>query len=560
MSLPTIRRATLSDFPALLALYREVDSLHASGMPHVFREAEPSRSDNYFDGLLADANTAVLVAEKEGGVLGVLTVSLRPAPDIPMFVPRLVAHVSEVVVHAASRRAGVGRALMQAAHEWAREAGAAEVRLTVWEFNQDALRFYEALGYRTATRGMSLTLEDQPLAHDTPGSPLPAGEGPGAMSARPMRVVLLSKAYVVAAYRRKAEELAARGVDLTLVAPPSWRDERGVMAFEPGEARGYRLEMLPIALNGNFHLHWNRGLGRLIRRLRPDIVHVEEEPYNLATVLAVRAARSVGAAVAFFTWQNLNRNYPPPFRWFERYVYRASSYALCGNRDAEDVLRAKGYSGPAAVIPQVGVDPERYTPREHEPATFTIGYAGRLVREKGADLLLRAAAGLDGDWRLILLGGGPERQALEALAGSLGIAARVQFIPWMPSADFADHLRQLSVLVVPSRSLANWKEQFGRVLVEAMACGVPVVGSTCGEIPNVIGDAGLVFPEGDEAGLAGCLARLQQDAPLRAALSEVGRRRMLERFTQAEVASATLAVYERILALRAGEGRSRSAQ
>ncbi|MHB0876135.1 MAG: glycosyltransferase [Anaerolineae bacterium] len=375
-----------------------------------------------------------------------------------------------------------------------------------------------------------------------------------------MRVVLVSKASVVAAYRRKAEELAARGVDLTLVAPTSWRDERGVMAFEPGEARGYRLEVLPIALNGSFHLHWLRGLGSLIARVRPDIVHIEEEPYNLATVLAVRAAHRVGAAVVFFTWQNLNRRYPPPFRWFERYVYRVAGHAIAGSVDAEAVLRAKGYGGPVAVIPQMGVDPERYAPRSAEPDTFTIGYAGRLVPEKGADLLLRAAAALPGDWRLVLLGGGPEREALVALAGSLGIASRTQFLPWVPSGEFAAHLRQLSALVVPSRSLPNWKEQFGRVITEAMACGVPVVGSTCGEIPNVIGDAGLVFPENDQAELTRCLMRLMADADLRAALSEAGRQRLLAHFTQASVAAATLAVYERTLALRTGAGRSRSAQ
>jgi len=375
-----------------------------------------------------------------------------------------------------------------------------------------------------------------------------------------MRVVLVSKAYVVAAYRGKAEELAARGVDLTLVAPPSWRDERGEMLLEPGEPHGYRLEVLPIALNGSYHLHWMRGLGGHIRRLQPDIVHVEEEPYNLATVLAVTAARGCGARVVFFTWQNLQRSYPPPFSWFERYVYRACSHAICGNVDAEHVLRAKGYRGPASVIPQVGVDPQRYTPRRAEPAVFTVGFAGRLVPEKGADLLLRAAASLDGDWRLELIGGGPQRQALEVLAAQLGIAARTSFAPWVQSGEFAERLGRLSVLVAPSRSLPNWKEQFGRVLIEAMACGVPVIGSTCGEIPNVIGDAGLTFREGDDAELTHCLRHLQQDATLRARLASAGRRRVLDRFTQASIAQATLAVYERVLAPAAGHGRSRAAQ
>jgi glycosyltransferase involved in cell wall biosynthesis len=109
-------------------------------------------------------------------------------------------------------------------------------------------------------------------------------------------------------------------------------------------------------------------------------------------------------------------------------------------------------------------------------------------------------------------------------------------------------MRQLDVLVLPSISRPNWKEQFGRVLVEAMACGVPVVGSTCGEIPNVVGDAGLLFPEGDVAGLRDCLARLQADAELGARLAEAGRARVAERFTQQRIAAETVAVYRQTMA------------
>ena len=104
-------------------------------------------------------------------------------------------------------------------------------------------------------------------------------------------------------------------------------------------------------------------------------------------------------------------------------------------------------------------------------------------------------------------------------------------------------LRELDALVLPARTQANWREQFGRVLVEAMACGVPVVGSTCGEIPGVIGDAGLVVPEGDVAALADALRRLRDDHQLRADLGGRGRARVLEHFTHAHVAQATVQVY-----------------
>ncbi|NPV08626.1 MAG: glycosyltransferase family 4 protein [Anaerolineae bacterium] len=373
-----------------------------------------------------------------------------------------------------------------------------------------------------------------------------------------MRVLLASKAYVVAEYRRKAAELAELGVDLTLVAPASWQDERGRSPLEPGDDSSYRLRVLPLALNGHFHLHWFRGLGGLIRQERPDIVHMEEEPYNLATALALAAARRSGARAVFFTWQNLNRRYPVPFRLLERYCYRTASHALSGNTEAAAVLRAKGYTGPVTVLPQFGVDPDRFSPPPAPPKDFVIGYVGRLVPEKGVDLLLRAAGGLTGEWSLSILGAGPEAKNLQGLAEQLGVAPRVRWHDPVPSPHVPAHLRSLACLVLPSISRPHWKEQFGRVLVEAMACGVPVVGSDSGEIPNVIGPAGLVFPEGDVAALRASLARLQSSPALRRELAVAGRQRVLEHYTQAAIARETVRVYEAVLGR--GTGLSLNAQ
>jgi len=159
------------------------------------------------------------------------------------------------------------------------------------------------------------------------------------------------------------------------------------------------------------------------------------------------------------------------------------------------------------------------------------------------DLLLQAVTGLEGEWRLRVLGDGPERERLAALAGELGIAGQVAFEGLVPSTQMPDFYPQLDVLVLPSRTRPNWKEQFGRVLIEAMACGVPVVGSDSGEIPHVVGEAGLIFPEGDAAALRSTLARLQADSGLREKLAHRGRARVLAHYTQAQVAVATYEVY-----------------
>jgi glycosyltransferase involved in cell wall biosynthesis len=115
------------------------------------------------------------------------------------------------------------------------------------------------------------------------------------------------------------------------------------------------------------------------------------------------------------------------------------------------------------------------------------------------------------------------------------------------STQTSQFYRTLDVLVLPSLSQPNWVEQFGRVLTEAMACGVPVVGSRSGEIPWVIGDAGRIFPEGDAGALAAILTELSSDPAQRSALAAAGRARVLSHFTQAQVASATAVVYREMM-------------
>jgi glycosyltransferase involved in cell wall biosynthesis len=361
-----------------------------------------------------------------------------------------------------------------------------------------------------------------------------------------------------------------------------------------------------MAFNGHFHLHFYPGLAKHFRRLRPDIAHIDEEPYNVATGQAMRLAKASGTKALFFTWQNIHRRYPPPFSLVESYNLRNTDYAVAGNAEAVKVLEAKGYRGLVKVIPQFGVDPEIYRvsgskavgpqaetlrpsrwsrgtcpalgpwaqgpggrqvqgPRAigsgqaHNLQPFVIGYVGRLVEEKGVHVLLRAVAALDDasaerhsaygrtGWKLRILGSGPERSRLEGLAEELGIARLVRFEDPIPSAQMPDHYRQLDALALPSLTRPNWKEQFGRVLIEAMACGVPVVGSDSGEIPNVIGTAGLVFAEGDVPALRDSLSLLMADPALRDALARKGREGVLAHYTQVQVAAQTYQVYQELL-------------
>jgi glycosyltransferase involved in cell wall biosynthesis len=369
-----------------------------------------------------------------------------------------------------------------------------------------------------------------------------------------MRVLMISRPCLIGAYQRKLEEIARfPDVELMVAVPSTWREGGRVIRPERAYTDGYELVLEPIAFNGSFHLHFYPRLGQRLRAFSPDVVHIDEEPYNFATFHAMWLARRAGARALWFSWQNLDRQYPLLFRYFERCNLRHADYAIVGSEGAAAVWRAKGYAGPLAVIPQFGVDADIFAPSDGErdrSRGFVVGFAGRLVREKGVDLLLEAAAGIDGPWRLVVQGSGPEQRQLEELAGRLRLTDRVSFrSQWLPSLRLPDFYRELDVLVVPTRSLPNWIEQFGRVLIEAMACGVPVVGSDCGEIPRVVGNAGLIFPEEDAGALRERLVSLMRDPTLRTDLARRGRERVLACFTQARVAAQTVEVYRGLASL-----------
>jgi len=370
-----------------------------------------------------------------------------------------------------------------------------------------------------------------------------------------MRVLMLSKALVSGTSQRKLEELAKfPGMELTLVTPPYWLHDNGQkQSLEKLYTTGYRMIVTHMARNGNYHLHFYPELGKLMREVQPEIVHIDEEPYNLATFQAMRLARRQKAHALFFTWQNLYRTYPPPFRQMELYNYKHADVALAGNREAVEVLRRKGYKKNVYVIPQFGFDPDIYKRSAPRPARtpgapFILGFIGRLVETKGLTTIVEALTGLPDYCQALFVGDGPMQSVLEEEAKRLGVSARVTIRPSVPTYEVPEMLAAFDVHVLPSRTFPNWKEQFGRTLAEAMACETPVIGSDSGEIPYVIGDAGLVFPEGNAQELAARVRQLLDDPLLYAELAAKGRRRVLELYTQERIARQTFEVYQEMLA------------
>lgn len=337
--------------------------------------------------------------------------------------------------------------------------------------------------------------------------PVPGGVG--------LRVLRISKSGVVTAWRERERQLRKRGVDLTLVAAARWEEGGSLVEFDAA-GDDFAVPVRTIGSRPNFFLYDPRPLWRLLGSWPWDLIDMHEEPFGLAVaeVLALRWLRAPRVPFVVSSAQNIEKRYPPPFRWFERWSLRRAAGAYTCNTEAGEILRRKGLQGAWVLLP-LGVDVDRFQPVAKVPPAdrLRVGFVGRLIPHKGVDVLLRAVA-LDERLDADIVGAGPASDALAALAASLGIAERVRFHGHVEEAAMPDIYPRFDVLAVPSVPMSGWIEQFGRVVVEAQASGVPVVASASGALPDVVGEGGLLVPPLSSPALQAALSRFLDEPGL----------------------------------------------
>ena len=366
-----------------------------------------------------------------------------------------------------------------------------------------------------------------------------------------MKILVIWKALVSEAYHKRFIELAKfKDVELTLVVPTKWHNTE----LEKTCCSEYKIIPGKIVLNGFNHFHWYLGLERIIRQIRPDILHIEEEHYSIVTYQAIRLAKKYNIKCLFVSLQNIYKIYPFPFSWMEKYNLKNADCAVAVSDEIRDVLIRKGLGKEKISVIPYGVDHLMYRKIKSQKLkskygldSFTIGYMGRFVIEKGIMDLLHAVSRINNNFNLLLVGSGKLKYKIEAEGRRLGLLEKIRIVDSISSSQVPYYLNRMDCLVLPSRTTRKWKEQFGRVLTEAMSCEVPVIGSDSGEIPNVIGDCGLVFKEGDVDDLSSKIKRLINNSDLRVELAKNGRQRVLDNFTQEKAARETCKIYQKMM-------------
>jgi glycosyltransferase involved in cell wall biosynthesis len=344
------------------------------------------------------------------------------------------------------------------------------------------------------------------------------------------KVLIVSHPAVLAVNQLPYAQLLELGWDVSLVVPARWRHEysEGEFECERLPELGDRVEGITVFNLGSVQRHLYRcRAGSVLRRSAPDVLFAEEEPTSLPAWQWGRAASARGVPFALQMDENLDRPYHPGAKAVRRWTLANAAFIAARSPAAARLARAWGATCELPVVPHA-VPAWDAVPNPEPHDEFTVGFAGRLIEEKGIRDLVEAVRGLSGA-RLRLIGNG----ALAAELGELELpGVPVEVVTDVKHEEMPAAYGSIDVLVLPSRTTPTWAEQFGRVLVEAMWCGVPVVGSSSGEIPWVIESTGggLVFPEGDAGALRAALARLRDEPRLRAQLAAAGRAAGEERF------------------------------
>ena len=369
----------------------------------------------------------------------------------------------------------------------------------------------------------------------------------------PVRLLIVSHSCVLPINRRIYEVLA-RQTDFVihLLLPSHYTsdfDGRRLHLTQP-QVPGIETSVGRTILTGHGSSYmYLSGLRRAIREFHPDVLFLDEEPWSLAALQTLICLRGKEARLTFYTKQNLRLSLPPPFRQIQSWAFRRATLALAISQEAVEILRWKAYTGPVEILPH-GVDLELFRPGEGDRVRaekglrgLVFGYFGRLVPEKGVRDLVEAALRFLGDGgqkaaTFFIVGSGPERDWLTQRVAGSPYAGRFVFREKVSHDAVGESLAACDVVVLPSRTVPRWKEQFGRVIIEALACGVPVIGSDSGEIPVLIEKigGGLVFPEGDAAALADQMEVLWRDPALRRSLAERGRSTVVTKYSMDAVA------------------------
>lgn len=362
-----------------------------------------------------------------------------------------------------------------------------------------------------------------------------------------MKVLFVWHAAVEPEYRKLFVELSKEINELMVIAPKSWT-EGGRLQFLQINNFDSDYKLIPLSVilrdkvKGHFYPNFFK-IAYIAKTFKPDILHLFEEPFSFVDTefISIFKIFSPNTKVIVESFENISAPQRYLFRYILKFNLNNTDLLINIPKEGEAIWKSKGFKG-FIKKGNVGVDTKKFFKNDipfnlknygflNNREKIRIGYVGRITPEKGLNILIEAFLRLINEGfnlELLIVGNGNELyiNKLKNRANDLILENKVFFIESVNSDYLSLLYSNIDILVLPSLTTTRWKEQFGRVLIEAMACETAVIGSSSGEIPGVIGDAGIVFKEGDVNDLFLKLKELILNSDLRKEFAKKGKKRV----------------------------------
>ncbi|HDS09872.1 MAG TPA: glycosyltransferase family 1 protein [Firmicutes bacterium] len=361
-----------------------------------------------------------------------------------------------------------------------------------------------------------------------------------------LKVLFVKHDGVLKANRRYLEIIAERtDWELHLIAPEYWYEPSFRKQF-PFEDSSDNLQKHPIPAVFFRHpifFKYNTDKFRdCVSKIAPDIVFISNDPYAISSYQAVRY--NFGRKIIIYGIQNIKKFIPFPFSYIYNYNLKHADFFFGCNLATLEINKQRGFSGPLEYLP-IGIDKNSFKRKDNfnlsDPPN--IGFVGRVEDIKGIKYLVQALNQMRRPVAFTVIGRGSLENWIKKNTGSNVILSFKSFIP---HEEMGDEYLKLDILAVPSVTVWRWKEQFGRVITEGMAGGVPVLGTDSGAIPDVIGDAGVIVEERNPGALARGLEKILNDEKFRSELIQKGFERVEKNFFWESIADRVIKVIKEL--------------
>ncbi len=349
-----------------------------------------------------------------------------------------------------------------------------------------------------------------------------------------MKILYIWHAAVVEEYRRRFHEFSKfEDVELKVLVPPQWTEGGKIVKYQKSKIdKDYEIIIGKIRQQDNIKLYlFLNNYFKLLKSFKPDVIHLVEEPFSYLALqtLIFKKLVSRKSKVIFHSAHNVSERMAYNFNFIRRLSYLFFDGAVVRNRETHNIIKKQGFTKPVKLSGN-GISLENFKKvnskklKKHLGLTAKniIGYFGRIEQPKGIQFLIEACSRLKEDYQILMIGSGQYKKEIEQLIMKFNLNEKIIWLDFIPHEIIAEYYNCVDVVVVPSMTTSFWKESFGRVIIEAMACEVPVIGSSSGAIPDVIDDYGIIFDEQNVDDLFDKLQNLLNDKKLRLQIGKKG--------------------------------------